>query len=63
VAPCSDADRNAVHVGMAHEAVCIGPAPAQDSYLRGDRILEVRPAPRLRWLLHSSTFYQRACIA
>ena len=31
---------------MASEAVCIGPARAQDSYLRGDRVLEVRnPLP------------------
>ena len=37
----SEADRDAVHVSMANEAVCIGPARAQDSYLRGDRVLEV----------------------
>lgn len=37
----SEADRNAVHVSMANEALCIGPAAARDSYLRGDRILEV----------------------
>ena len=30
-----------MHVSMANEAVCIGPAAARDSYLRGDRILEV----------------------
>ncbi|KAK9821325.1 hypothetical protein WJX81_004610 [Elliptochloris bilobata] len=40
VAVYSEADRDAVHVSMANEAVCIGPARAQDSYLRGDRILE-----------------------
>ena len=35
-----------MHVSMASEAVCIGPARAQDSYLRGDRVLEVSiPAP------------------
>ena len=30
-----------MHVSMANEAVCIGPARAQDSYLRGDHVLEV----------------------
>jgi len=49
---------------MAHEAVCIGPARAQDSYLRGDRILEVSSATRPSWLLHSqSTVHQRPSTA
>ena len=38
----SDADRLAKHVRSADEAFCIGPAAAKDSYLRMDRILEVR---------------------
>src|SRR5690242_6841711 len=33
VAVHSTADRNLKHVGMADEAVCIGPAPAAQSYL------------------------------
>ena len=37
----SEADRGALHVRRAHEAHLIGPAPSRDSYLRGDRILEV----------------------
>lgn len=37
----SEADRAAKHVSLADEAFCIGPAPARDSYLRTDRILEV----------------------
>ena len=41
VAVYSDADRSALHVRLADEAFPIGPAPARDSYLRGDRILEV----------------------
>src|SRR4051812_27040397 len=40
VAVFSEADRDAVHVRMADEAVAIGPAPAKDSYLRVEKILE-----------------------
>jgi len=36
----SDADRNALHVRAAYEAVRLGPAPAAQSYLRGDLIVE-----------------------
>lgn len=40
VAVYSEADANALHVKHADEAVCIGPAPSKDSYLRGDLILQ-----------------------
>ena len=40
VAVFSDADRNAMHVRMADEAVHIGPAPANQSYIVIDRIME-----------------------
>ncbi|MEQ8308909.1 MAG: acetyl/propionyl/methylcrotonyl-CoA carboxylase subunit alpha [Hoeflea sp.] len=40
VAIYSDADRNAMHVEMADEAVHIGPPPANQSYLMADRIIE-----------------------
>lgn len=40
VAVYSDADRNARHVRLADEAIAIGPAPAAESYLRSDVILE-----------------------
>lgn len=40
VAVYSDADRDALHVALAGEAVHIGPSPASESYLRGDRIIE-----------------------
>ncbi len=40
VAVYSDADRHARHVRMADEAVHIGPAPAAQSYLVIDRILQ-----------------------
>jgi acetyl-CoA carboxylase biotin carboxylase subunit len=41
VAIYSDADRNALHVKYADEAVNIGPAPSNQSYLRGEKIIEV----------------------
>ncbi|MBZ9630354.1 acetyl-CoA carboxylase biotin carboxylase subunit [Salegentibacter sp. LM13S] len=41
VAVFSKADRNAPHVKFADEAVCIGEAPSNESYLKGDRIIEV----------------------
>ncbi|UKM64021.1 acetyl-CoA carboxylase biotin carboxylase subunit [Flavobacteriaceae bacterium GSB9] len=41
VAIYSTADRNAPHVKFADEAVCIGEPPSSESYLRGDKIVEV----------------------
>ncbi len=41
VAVFSEADRHAPHVKFADEAVCIGPAPSNQSYLLGDKIIEV----------------------
>jgi urea carboxylase len=41
VAVYSEADAGSLHVQMADEAVCIGKATAAESYLRGERILEV----------------------
>lgn len=40
VAVYSDADRNALHVEMADEAVHIGPSPANQSYLIQDKIID-----------------------
>ena len=39
VAVYSTADRNAMHVRLADESVCIGPPPAKDSYLNVPSIL------------------------
>ena len=39
IAVYSDADANALHVRSADEAVHIGPSPARESYLVGDRII------------------------
>jgi len=44
VAVYSDADAKALHVRMADEAVHIGPSPARESYLRGDKIIEAAKA-------------------
>lgn len=41
VAVYSEADRNALHVRYADEAVYIGKAPSNQSYLLGDKIIEV----------------------
>jgi propionyl-CoA carboxylase alpha chain len=40
VAVYSDADKNALHVKMADEAVHIGPSPANQSYLIQDKIID-----------------------
>ena len=41
VAVYSTVDRNAPHVKFADEAVCIGGAPSNESYLLGNKIIEV----------------------
>ena len=41
VAVYSSVDRNALHVKFADEAVCIGEAASNKSYLRGEKIIEV----------------------
>jgi acetyl-CoA carboxylase biotin carboxylase subunit len=41
VAVYSEVDRNALHVRLADEAYCVGPAPSRESYLRLEKIIEV----------------------
>ena len=41
VAIYSEADRNALFVRYADEAVCVGPPPSAQSYLQGDKIIEI----------------------
>ena len=41
VAIFSEQDAMALHVAMADEAVCIGPAPAKESYLKIDNIVAI----------------------
>ena len=40
VAVYSEADRHARHVALADEAICVGPAPAAQSYLNAEAILD-----------------------
>lgn len=44
VAVYSEADKEALHTMLADEAICIGPAPSQDSYLDMERILSAAVA-------------------
>ena len=41
VAVYSEADRQALHTRYADEAYLLGPAPSRESYLRGDKIIEI----------------------
>jgi hypothetical protein len=45
VAVHSTVDRNLKHVGMADESVCIGPAPAAESYLNTPAIIAAAKSP------------------
>ena len=44
VAVCSEADKESLHVQLAGQTVCIGPARAADSYLNQDALLTVAQA-------------------
>jgi len=41
VAVFSEADRSALHVRYANEAFLLGPSPSSESYLRGDKIIDI----------------------
>ena len=48
VAVYSDADAKALHVRMAEEAAHIGPSPARESYLVGDKIIAAAKATKVQ---------------
>jgi len=67
VAIFSEADREAPHVRYADEAYCIGPPPARESYLCGERIIETALQAGARTIhpgygfLAESPAFARAC--
>lgn len=46
IAVYSEADRGALHTRTADEAICIGPAPARESYLDADAVIRAARASR-----------------
>jgi acetyl-CoA carboxylase biotin carboxylase subunit len=70
IAVFSEADREAPYVRYADEAFCIGPPPAQESYLKGDHIIRIALDagadtihPGYGFLAESSEFAQACCNA
>src|SRR5262245_21580362 len=70
VAIHSEADRDALHVRVADEAFPCGPAPARDSYLQAERIVEIAKAagvdaihPGYGFLSENAEFAERCAAA
>ena len=59
VAIYSTADRESLHVQLADEAVCVGTARAQDSYLNAKNILEAALGQVPRRSILALAFYQK----
>ncbi|MFT4756555.1 MAG: acetyl-CoA carboxylase biotin carboxylase subunit [Vicingaceae bacterium] len=70
VAIYSEADRNALFVRYADEAVCVGPPASSESYLRGDYIIELSKEmnvdgihPGYGFLSENADFARKVCDA
>ena len=61
VAVYSDADAKALHVRMADEAVHIGPTPARESYLVGEKIIAAAKATGAEAIHPGYGFLSREC--
>ena len=61
VAVYSDADAKALHVREADEAVHIGPSPARESYLVGEKIIAAAKATGARGDPSGLRLPQREC--
>ena len=68
VAIYSEADRDALHVWAADEAICVGPAPSADSYLNIPNIISAavlggrrRDSPGLRILVRERAHFAEIC--
>ena len=52
VAVYSTVDAESLHVKFADEAVCIGPAPSKDSYLKMSNIIHIYDTThKIAWIL------------
>ena len=60
VAVYSEADRDALHVRFADEAVCIGPANSKDSYLKQSQIIVLKTLTFIAPLTSSLTLIPSA---
>lgn len=54
VAVYSEADRESLHVALADQAICIGGARAEESYLNGERIVSAALATHAQ-AIHPAT--------
>lgn len=59
VAICSEADKDALHAQLADQTICIGPAPAKDSYLDMERVLGAAMAVERMQFIRDSDFCLR----